>query len=39
MQDPDAEYRVHEFVREALQVRITPMMLVSLGYPRLFSFS
>lgn len=29
MRDPDAEYRVHEFVREALQVRITPMMLVS----------
>ncbi|GAA5954989.1 hypothetical protein JCM8115_005588 [Rhodotorula mucilaginosa] len=27
MRDPDAEYRVHEFVREALQVRITPMML------------
>jgi hypothetical protein len=29
MRDPDAEYCVHEFVREALQVRITPMMLVS----------
>ena len=26
--NPDAQYKVHEFVREALQVRITPMMLV-----------
>ncbi|GAA5867063.1 hypothetical protein JCM3774_004375 [Rhodotorula dairenensis] len=31
MRDPDAEYRVHEFVREALQVRITPMMLDQFG--------
>lgn len=30
MQNPDAEYRIHEFVRDALQVRITPMMLVRL---------
>ncbi|GAA5986203.1 hypothetical protein JCM10908_006454 [Rhodotorula pacifica] len=31
MRDPDAGYRVHEFVREALQVRITPMMLDQFG--------
>lgn len=28
MRDPDAQYRIHEFVRDALQVRLTPMMLV-----------
>ncbi|BGP57270.1 GTPase-activating protein [Rhodotorula sphaerocarpa] len=27
MRDPDAQYRIHEFVRDALQVRLTPMML------------
>ncbi|GJN92342.1 hypothetical protein Rhopal_005372-T1 [Rhodotorula paludigena] len=30
-QDPNAQYKVHEFVREALQVRITPMMLDQFG--------
>ncbi|BGP50515.1 GTPase-activating protein [Rhodotorula kratochvilovae] len=30
-QNPDAQYKVHEFVREALQVRITPMMLDQFG--------
>ncbi|GAA6046072.1 hypothetical protein NBRC10513_002072 [Rhodotorula toruloides] len=29
--DPQAQYKVHEFVREALQVRITPMMLDQFG--------
>ncbi|GAA5908384.1 hypothetical protein JCM8208_006178 [Rhodotorula glutinis] len=29
--NPDAQYKVHEFVREALQVRITPMMLDQFG--------
>ncbi|GAA6024180.1 hypothetical protein JCM10207_005596 [Rhodosporidiobolus poonsookiae] len=29
--DPDALYKVHDFVREALQVRITPLMLDQFG--------
>ncbi|GEM10405.1 rab GTPase activator [Rhodotorula toruloides] len=29
--DPQTQYKVHEFVREALQVRITPMMLDQFG--------